>query len=288
MLYPAQHKHATAPEEGSSLPSTGRTIKCLSLILSAVVMQWFSLYWEAAPYLPLYLPVRMWPALALGIVGLVLWMEHRGRHAAWSLLGLIPVAGPLAALMIPPGQRNLDGRDIASRFWIRLHASTLVLLVAGWPIWGLLEWGHGKIIFASVSPDETARARIVLAPGIDNNFMIQSQRISGIFVDAPLTLHYSGDQCDRTGQFLWTKDNSRVLLIGPRYCVQTDGKLPNGQKLFFMYDFRTGHSWCNNQYTKRCEGHPSFEKSDLAGFIWDHPSALNVLDEPAARPNLAR
>jgi hypothetical protein len=280
---PSKVTSVTIPGQEPFSVTTGGAAQCLALVLSAAVMQWFSWYWEEAPYLPFYLPGRTWPTITLGIVGLVLWMGHRGRHPAWSLLGLVPVAGPLFGLMLPPGRDNRDGRDPFSRFSRLLHSSALMLLVAGWLIWGLLEWGHGSIISSSVSPDGAARARVLLFPaGIDINFEIQVQRVSGMVVEKPLHLHYSGDQCSSNGQFLWTKDGSRVLMIGPRFCVEKSGELPNGQKLFFMHDVRTGQSWCNG-FTYRCEGQPSFSKADVAGLDWDHPSAL---DEPAAKPDL--
>jgi hypothetical protein len=104
-------------------------------------------------------------------------------------------------------------------------------------------------------------------------------------LERPLPLHYSGDQCSATGQILWTTDSSRFLLLGQRFCVQKSGELPNGQKLFFMHDVRTGQSWCNNVLSNRCDEHPPFSSDDLAGLSWNNRAAL---DGAAAMPGPAR
>ena len=99
-----------------------------------------------------------------------------------------------------------------------------------------------------LSPDETIRARLLEGPGslsLIRNFSI---RLEDLARDKVATIFRSPDEGGPPGteRLIWSKDGTKLLLVGRHFFVKEDLFLDNGDQLYFLHDLPTGKSWCNS------------------------------------------
>ncbi|WP_435010994.1 hypothetical protein P12x_002285 [Tundrisphaera lichenicola] len=97
-----------------------------------------------------------------------------------------------------------------------------------------------------LSPDETIRARLLEGPPhIDRNFSINLEDLAR---DEVVTIFRSPDEGGPPGteRLIWSKDGTKLLLVGRHFFVKEDLFLDNGDQLYFLHDLPTGKSWCNS------------------------------------------
>ncbi len=79
-------------------------------------------------------------------------------------------------------------------------------------------------------------------------------------------------------RFLWSKDGTRLLLVGKRFWVRDEAKPADGECLYFLYDVPSGRVWCNSD-----KQGPPFGTAELAGYDFGEELTLAPRDR-AARP----
>ncbi len=124
-----------------------------------------------------------------------------------------------------------------------------------------------------LSPDETLRVLLVdfQRQFIDRNFSIRLDRLeTGETFDL---LAWSPDEGrpEGTERFLWSKDGTKVLLVGRHFSVRDDLLLDNGDQAYFLHDLKVGRSWINSNQNNRL----SLLTADLiAGIEFTEPVVL--------------
>ena len=83
-----------------------------------------------------------------------------------------------------------------------------------------------------------------LPPSI-RNFSI---RLEDLARDEEVTIFRSPDEGGPPGteRLIWSKDGTKLLLVGRHFFVKEDLFLDNGDQLYFLHDLPTGKSWCNS------------------------------------------
>ncbi|MDB5340315.1 MAG: hypothetical protein JWN70_5934 [Planctomycetaceae bacterium] len=126
----------------------------------------------------------------------------------------------------------------------------LVLPAFGALLLGLVFIALPRDILVSDSPDRSHR--IIVREGIrliDRNFRV-------LLVDRPTgterVVYTSEDQSPTNTheRFVWSKDSSKVVLVGDRYFVVPGSKLESGEIVFLMYDVNTDKLWCNEDHDR--------------------------------------
>ncbi len=155
-----------------------------------------------------------------------------------------------------------------------------LLLVAG--VFGTLgflscrviDWFSAREVTTSrLSPNETSRVRLVdfRTHLIDRNFSIQLEQLeTGATVDL---LPWSPDEGEPRGteRFLWSKDGTKVLLVGRHFFVRDDMFLDNGDQAYFLHDFKANRSWINSSQDERL---PALTADLIAGVEFTEPVVL--------------
>jgi hypothetical protein len=111
--------------------------------------------------------------------------------------------------------------------------------------WELRPFLGQRTTMTRLSPDETLRASLTeRAFGIDRNFQI---RLENCVTDETTTIFRSPDEGRPYGseRLIWSKDGTKLLLVGRHFFVKEDLFLDNGDQLYFLYDVPTGRSWYN-------------------------------------------
>ncbi len=132
------------------------------------------------------------------------------------------------------------------RDWIRALAITLV--PPGVASLGFLAGRHWaeRTTTSRLSPDETLRASVVEPAwrGIDRNFRI---RIEDRARGTTTTIFRSPDEGDPAGteRLIWSKDGTKLLLVGRHFFVKDDLFLDDGDQAYLLYDVREGRAWLN-------------------------------------------
>jgi hypothetical protein len=126
----------------------------------------------------------------------------------------------------------------------------IAFFVMGLICCGLGWWLHSglgeRMTLSRLSPDETFRASLSeRAVGFDRNFQI---RIENLVTGARITVFRSPDEGKPYGseRLIWSKDGTKLLLVGRHFFVKEDLFLDNGDQLYFLYEVPTGRSWCNS------------------------------------------
>jgi hypothetical protein len=128
-----------------------------------------------------------------------------------------------------------------------------------------------QVTTTRLSPDELLRAVLVEYPYpgfIDRNFQVRIEEVKG----ASRTIFRSPDEGRPTGseRFLWSRDGSRLVLLGKHFYVTEGVRLQNGEFLYLLYDFPTGRLWCNADQSRA----PRFGESELRGYDFGEPLVL--------------
>jgi hypothetical protein len=99
-----------------------------------------------------------------------------------------------------------------------------------------------------LSPDETTLARLVeTSPSwaIDRNFAVRLESLVG---GSSRTIFRSPDEGKPPGteRLIWSKDGTKLLLVGRHFFVKEDLFLDNGDQLYFLYDVPSGNFLVNS------------------------------------------
>lgn len=136
------------------------------------------------------------------------------------------------------------------------------------------------------SPDGWMRAILVdrpNLPSIDRNFRVRIERVDGVAE----TVFTSPDEAPSgigSERFLWSKDGTRLLLIGKRFWVRDGVKLRSGEVLYFLYDLRSEKAWCNSDCGYG--GFEPFGMAELTGYNFGEALSLcepESNDQPQGR-----
>jgi len=132
--------------------------------------------------------------------------------------------------------------------------------------WTGCDWGKEgtKVTMVSNSPDRRRRLEMVEITGrFDRNFFL---RLSNLDSGAATNIFYSPDEGRSDGErIIWSRDGSRVLLVGRYFGVGTNALLPDGQILYLVYDLKSGELKCNSSQQDKYRG---FTTEDLKGIDW--------------------
>lgn len=120
-----------------------------------------------------------------------------------------------------------------------------------------------------LSPDETVRARLVERWGVGRNPVLQLEYLAD---GREVTIFRSPDAGgpEGTERLIWSKDGTRLLLVGRHFFVKDDLFLDNGDQLFFLYHLPTGKGWCNDPESRR----PPLKAEQVRGFEFTEPVVL--------------
>ncbi|HUT09257.1 MAG TPA: hypothetical protein VMY42_02070 [Thermoguttaceae bacterium] len=121
----------------------------------------------------------------------------------------------------------------------------------------------GPVTTSRLSPSENLRAVLAESPFrfIDRNFRIYLEDLKD--EEASQTIFSSPDEGLPIGseRFLWSNDDSRLLLVGKHFChVHPGALLTTGEYVYFLYDVATRKAWCNSTQQKDL---PRFGKAEL-------------------------
>jgi hypothetical protein len=128
---------------------------------------------------------------------------------------------------------------------LRLVVAFLVVGLIGCGLgWWLQSQFGERITVARLSPDETFRASLSERTGTGRLFDV---RIENLITRKTITVFRSPDEGGPYGseRLIWSKDGTKLLLVGRHFFVKEDLFLDNGDQLYFLYEVPTGRSWCN-------------------------------------------
>ena len=158
----------------------------------------------------------------------------------------------------------------------------------------IIRWvAEERVTTCRLSPDETCRVWLVdlhINFQLDRNFSIRLERFRQ---SAPRTEHTmttllrsSADEGRPEGseRFVWSKDGTKVLLVGRHFYVRDDLMLDNGDQVYFLHDLKSGRSWINTEHDRL----PALTADLFAGAEFTEPVILQPRakvdpDSPANR-----
>lgn len=135
--------------------------------------------------------------------------------------------------------------------------------------WGSQLSGIGETeavnTLRSLSPNENYRVTLKEKKiFIDRNFILEMEDFEQ---NRKYSIFESPDEGLPTGseRILWSRNSEQFLLLGRKLHVHQDALLPNGEKLYLLYDLTTKTLKCNAlQLTK----YPQFTTNDLHVIEW--------------------
>ena len=131
-------------------------------------------------------------------------------------------------------------------------ATTCVML----PALALVEsyrWiAEDRVTTCRLSPDETLRVWLVdlHIHYLDRNVSVRLERLGKQGWHEMITLLRSSPDEGRlagTERFIWSRDGTKILLVGRHFFVRDDLMLANGDQMYFFHDLTTGRSWINSE-----------------------------------------
>lgn len=142
-----------------------------------------------------------------------------------------------------------------------------VLLILGLVVSIFWKRSEPTIPVSSQSPDKSVSVSIVESVGqLDRNFEVVLETASELRVKR--VIFKSPDEgLPGTERFLWSKDSRYLLLTGQKLFVEEEDILPNGERLYLLYDQRTDLLKCNAAQAR----HPHFKLADLKSIDWEKP-----------------
>jgi hypothetical protein len=170
-----------------------------------------------------------------------------------------------------------------NRLLIALAAMALVFAL---PVVGIVGYllGHRDSIYGDgrattvsrLSPDESILVRLVevsITPSVDRRFrlLLQSDQWGTGTRSIFLSPEDASGRPPGTERLIWSKDGTKLLLVGRHFFVKEDLFLDNGDQLFFLYDVSKGQGWCNSEAPV---GFPSLEPEMVDGVEFTEPVRL--------------
>jgi copper chaperone CopZ len=272
-----------APPTGSVLLLWGITLQTLMWLLYYAPfypLTPMSLYFPFHPLAPSIIPFHNslflhGVPLLVGIVGLFFNAQTRGRHPAWSVLGIVPVFGPIGGLIalnvrLKPSVLSPDPSLTVSAIRFQSFTRSLVTFMLWFSIvlW-IVSVGFWTVLMAkpitSISPNSSFRVYADCCG-------IYVQRIVGrIFLtDQAASIKH----VQKVKRIVWSKDGIRFFAIGARSDCAPGIKLPDDHAYALaMYD-GTFHSLCAGPYAKL----PDLRKYEWHDFSFPEPIDPALLD----------
>lgn len=245
-----------------------------ALILLAAVFQFIQWARYYGPFIPLVLPSG--PSMTCSVIsaaGLALVLQASGANLCRAAACLVPHVGPFlgfAALLRPsilgPSRPTFLHSPGSMRVLDRVLCWLLGLL-------GLAVLGLTLVLQqAQVSkPSPNGSARVFVHGRM--HAAIRVQETWGIFLTSNRLILDAGDYA-QVKRIVWSKDGSRVLLIGAD--SDSGGSRRFGPRdatdrldaLFVMYDLSSGDLWFNSVHRKE---YPAFGFEDIRQIEWEVP-----------------
>ena len=138
-----------------------------------------------------------------------------------------------------------------------------------------------RVTTCRLSPDESLRVWLVdlHIHYLDRNVSIRLERFRRHQPGLMTTLlKSSADEGKPAGseRFIWSRDSTKVLLVGRHFFVRDDLMLAGGDQIYFLHDVPTGRSWINSEFQSRL---PALTADRIAGIEFTEP----VILQPRAR-----
>lgn len=102
-------------------------------------------------------------------------------------------------------------------------------------------------------------------PGrLDRNFYLRLHHVTG---RTNATIFDSPDEGRPVGmeRIVWSRDSSRLVLIGRHFFVGDAARLTNGEAIYLLYDIKSGSIRCNATQQSK---YPNFTQDDLKNTDW--------------------
>ena len=148
-----------------------------------------------------------------------------------------------------------------------MRSTSLSIIVLGMIFCvGCDPWQEGtRVSLKSMSPDGLTQVEIVEITGrFDRNFYV---RLTDVQRGIATNIFYSPDEgSPSTERIVWSRDSSRLLLLGREFFVKGQGRMQDGQQLYLLYDHKSGELKCNATQQDRYRG---FNRADLVAIDWN-------------------
>lgn len=139
---------------------------------------------------------------------------------------------------------------------------------------GMIFFIRPRDIVVSDSPDGSQR--IIVRERlrfVDRNFrVVLVNRATG----TERVVYTSDDQSPTNSheRFVWSRDSSKVVLVGDRYFVVPESTLENGDVVFLLYDVTSDKLWCNEVHKRGFQRVSSQQLVDDFGedLKWEDPN----------------
>ena len=175
-----------------------------------------------------------------------------------------------------PGWRRKDGGGQPTRSpstfprtrtTLKRYIAYALFALAGFLLgWWSVRTTPADVTTSLLSPNEKMRAVLVEHPlsFIDRNFRVYLEKTENPGALSS-ELFRSPDEGRPIGseRFLWSGDNTRILLLGRHFFVKPEVQLRNGESLYLLYDVPSGRIWCNASQQDR---YPHFGEEELSGY----------------------
>jgi hypothetical protein len=139
------------------------------------------------------------------------------------------------------------------------------------------EWEDRETTVSRLSPDETILARLIEASATRSlvrhfKVRLQALRSDSRGFDNIFRSSEGGDAGQPgTERLIWSKDGTKLLLVGRHFFVKDDLFLDNGDQAFFLYDVPTRRGWCNSEAPA---GLPALTPQMIEGVEFTEPVRL--------------
>jgi len=146
-------------------------------------------------------------------------------------------------------------------------AGSLATIVVGW-------LRSEQVTTCRLSPDETLRVWLVELHSnlkLDRNLAVRLENLKT--QETRDLLPFSPDEGtpEGTERFVWSKDGTKILLVGRHFFVRDDMMLEGGNQAYFIHDIQVGRSWINSADNDRF---PPLTADLLAGVEFTEPVVL--------------
>jgi hypothetical protein len=148
--------------------------------------------------------------------------------------------------------------------------------VAGFGLSTAYQWfteGCGSVTTSRLSPDETTRASLVESTPswtLDRNVSVRLEELAR---GGSVTIFRSPDEGKPPGteRLIWSRDGTKLLLVGRHFFVKEDLFLDNGDQLYFLHDRTSGKAWSNSAANT---GFPPLKAELVNGIEFTEPVIL--------------
>lgn len=132
--------------------------------------------------------------------------------------------------------------------------------------------GRDSVTTSRLSPDETTRASLLELNPVWTGDRDISVRLEDLVAGGEVTIFRSPDEGKPPGteRLIWSKDGTKLLLVGRHFFVKENLFLDNGDQLYFLHDLPSGKSWCNSDHSDL----PPLKAEKVKGIEFTEPIVL--------------